>query len=92
MALRAHPTILSDLTQEQAFDSHTGILHAPLSNTNTLTLHYFITTWSILPKFTQYRREAGYDTLYFTPFSSEAAWTHLYLKNPISNTIYFRLN
>ena len=87
MALRAHPTILSDLTPEQSFESDTGILYALSLGNPTITLQYWITTRSILPKFTQDRQEAGYDALYFNPFSSEAAWTRLYPEQAISNTI-----
>ena len=42
--------------------------------------------------FTQYCQEAGYDILYFTLFSSEAAWARLYPEQAISNTISVRLN
>ena len=91
MDLRAYPTIPSDLTQEQAFESDTSILHTTLLGTH-LKLNYWITTWSILLTFTQDIREAGYNTIYFTPFSSELAWARLYPENPISNTIYVRLN
>ena len=91
MALHARPTIPSDLTQEQAFEFDTGILHATSSDTH-LTLQYWITTSSILPKFTQDRIEAVFTTIYFTLFSSEAAWTRLYTEHPISNTISVGLN
>ena len=90
MALHAHPTTLIDLTQEQAFDSDTGILHTPSLDTHTTTLHYWITTRSILAKFTQDRWEAIYNIIYFNPFSSKMAWTHFNPENPISNTIYVR--
>ena len=92
MALHAHPTIPSDLTPMQAFDSDTGILHATLSDAPTLTLQYWVTKRLILPEFMQDRQEASYDVLYFTPFSTEAAWTRLYPENPILNTISVRLN
>ena len=72
MALRAHPTIPSNLTPK----SNTGILR-PLSLGNlTLTLKYWITKSSTLLTFTQDHQEAGCNVLYFTMFSSEAAWTH----------------
>ena len=90
MALCAHPTIPSNLTQEQASESETGILHATSLDTH-LTLYYWITTWYISLTFTKYRREAGYDTIYFTLFSLEAEYTGLYPDNPISNTISVRL-
>ena len=86
MALRTHPTTPIDLTQEQSFESETGILHATPLDTY-LTLHYWITTSSILPNFKQYIIEASCDTIYFTRFSSEAVWTRLYPENPISNRI-----
>ena len=92
MALRAHPTILGDLAPKQAFKSDTTILHALSSGNQTLTLQYWITTRTILPMFTKYRQEAGYYVLYFTPFSAEFAWTHLYPEQVISNTISIRLN
>ena len=92
MALRTHPTIPSDLTTEQVFEYDTGILHALSSGHPTLTIQYCITTRSTLPTFTKYHQEAGYDVLYFTPFSSEAAWTRLYPEQDISNTIYVRLH
>ena len=88
MAPRDHSTIPSNLTQEQSLDSDTGILHASSSDTQTLTVHYWITNQYILPTFTQDIREAVYNTIYFTPFSSEAVWICLYPENPISNTIY----
>ena len=91
MALCSHPIIPSDLEQEQVFESYTGILHETSSDTH-ITLHYCITTWYILLIFTQYRREAGYDTIYFTPFSLESAWTRLYPESPISNIISVWLN
>ena len=90
MALHAHPTILSDLTQEHVFESDTGILHASSSNKHTPILHYCITTSSIFLTFTQDQQEAGNNIIYFTPFSSEAAWTRLYPKNLISNMISVR--
>ena len=88
MALRAHPTIPISLTQDQAFDSDSGILHATSSDTH-LTLHYWITTNYILLNLTQDRREDGYDITYFTLFHSEVAWTRLYSENAITNTISF---
>ena len=91
MALRSRPTILSDLTQEQAFESNTGILHSSSSYTH-LTLHCVIANRYILPTFMQDRQEDGYGIICFTPFSSEAAWTYLYPKHPMSNTISVRLN
>ena len=90
MALCTHPTILSNLTPEQAFKSDTGILHASFLDAPTLTLQYWITTGSILPKFTQDIQEAGYDVLYFTFFSTEAAWTRLYPDQPVLNTVSVR--
>ena len=92
MALRVNPTIPSDLTPEQAFESDTDILHSSLSGDPILTIQCSITSRSILPTFTQDRQEGGYNVLYFTPFYSEAAWTCLYLKQSISNTISFRLH
>ena len=86
MVLHAHPTISSNLVQEQVFESNTGILHSSPSETLSLTLQYCITTRSILPTFTQYFQEAGYDILYFKPFSSEASWTRLYPNHSIANT------
>ena len=91
MALRACPTIPSDLIHEQAFESNTSILHATSSDIH-LTLQYWITTRSILPTFTQDRREAGFTTIYFNLFSSEAMWACLYPEHPISNTISVQLN
>ena len=44
MALRAHPTIPSNLTPEQALESDTGILHESLSGDLTLTIQSWITT------------------------------------------------
>ena len=90
MALQSHHTILRYLTQEQSFESVTGILHVFLSDTPTLTLRYWITTRSILPMFSHDHQGYGYDIIYFTPFSSEAAQTRLYPENPISNTISVR--
>ena len=92
MALRTQPTILSDLTPEQAFESDTGILHASLSGDLTLTVQYWIATRSILPTFTRDRLEAGYDVISFTPLSLEAAWARLHPEQPILNTISVRLN
>ena len=92
MELCAHPTIPSDLTPEQVFESDTGILHASSSGDPTLTIQYWITTRSILSTFTQDIQEAGYDFLYFNPFSSKAAWTRLYPEQAISNTISVRLH
>ena len=90
MTLCTHPTIPSDLTPEQALESDTGILHASLLYVPTLTLQYWITIRSILPNFTQDRQDAGYEVLYFTPFSTKAACTHLYPNKPVSNTISAR--
>ena len=90
MAIRAHPTIPSNLTHKQLLNSDTSILHALSSDTPTLTLQYWITTRSILPAFTQYFQESGYYILFFTTFSTEAAWTCLYPDHPISNTISIR--
>ena len=56
----------SNLTPEQAFESKTGILHASLSGNPTLTVHYWITTRSILPTFAQDRLEDGYDVISYT--------------------------
>ena len=91
MAMRDHPTIPRDLTSDQAFKSNTGILHVLLSGDPTLTIQYWITTRSILTTSTQDRQEVGYDVLSFTVFSSEAAWTCLYPKQAISNSISVRL-
>ena len=90
MSLHARPVILSNLTPDQVFKSNTFILHALSSDVPTLTLQYWITTRSILPMFTQDSQEAGYNVLYFTPFSIEVAWTRLYPDQPISNTISVR--
>ena len=91
MAMRAHSAIPSDLTQEQALESNTVILHATLLDTNP-TLQYLITTHSILLTFTQDRRDAGFIKIYFTPLSSEAACTRLNPEQPISNTISVQIN
>ena len=77
MVLRAHSTILSDLTNKQYFELDTGILNALSLGDPTLTIQYWITTRSILPTSTQYRQEDGYNVLYFTLSSSEVAWTRL---------------
>ena len=92
MALHAHPTILSNLTLEQASESDTGILHVLSSGDPTLTVRYWITTRYILPTFTWDHLEAGYDVLSLTPFSSEAAWTRLHPEQAILNTISVQLN
>ena len=90
MALQARPTILSDLTPEQAFEANTGILHMFSSYVPTLTLQYWVTVRYILIMLTQYYQEAGYDILSFNPFSKESVWTCLYPNQPVSNTIYSR--
>ena len=90
--MRSRPTIPSDLTPKQAFESNTGIHHASSLGNPTLTIQYWITTRSILPTFTQDIQEARYNVLYFNPFSSEAVWTRLYPKQAISNTISVRLH
>ena len=92
MALHIHPTILSDLTIKQAFDSDTGISHVSLSGNPTFTFRYWITTRYILLKFTWDHIKAWYDVLSFTPFSSEAAWTRLHPEQSIINTISVRIN
>ena len=92
MALRAHPTIPSDLTPEQAFDSNTGFLRASSSGNPTLSVRYWITTRLILQIFSRNRLEDGYDILYYTPFSSEAAWTHVHPDQAITNTISVQTN
>ena len=92
MMLCAHPTTPSNLTPKHAFEFDTGILCASSLSDRTLTIQYWITTRFILPTFTQDFQEAGYDVLYFTPFSSESVWTHLYPKQAILNIIYVRLN
>ena len=89
MALQVHPRT-SDLTPEQVFESENGILYSSLSNVTTINLHYWITTRSILPPFTQYWQEVGYNILYFTPFSTEAVWIRPYPYKPVNNTIYSR--
>ena len=91
MALQAHPTIPSNLTPEQEFESDTGILHLSSSGSPTITFQYWITTRSIFRTFTQDRLEAGYNVLYFTPFSIKAVWTRLYPDQPITNMIFARL-
>ena len=92
MAMRAHPMIPSELTPEQAFESDIGILHALLSGELTLTVCYWITTRYILPTFTCDRLIAGYDVIYYTPFSSEAACTRLHPDRAITNTISVKIN
>ena len=92
MALHAHPTILIDLMPEQVLESDTGILHASSSGDLTLTVHYWITTRSILPIFARNRLEAGYDVISYTPFSSEPAWTRLHPDQAITNTISVQIN
>ena len=92
MALRVNPTIPINLTPEKVLEFNTGILHASSSGIMTLTFQYWIKTSSILPKFTQDLQEAGYNVIYFTPFSTKAVWTRLYHSQPISNTITSRLN
>ena len=42
VALQFHPTILRDLTPNQAFEPDTGILHASLSDAPTITFQYWI--------------------------------------------------
>ena len=91
MALCAHPTITSNLTPEQAFDSNTGIVHALLLGDQTLTVWYGIIKVSILLTFTRDRHKAGYDVLSFTLFYSEAAWTCLHTEQAVLNTISVRL-
>ena len=44
MALHDHPTIPSDLTLEQAFESDTGILHVSSLSDSNITVRYWITT------------------------------------------------
>ena len=90
MSLYAHPTIPSTLPPKQVFKSDTGILRALSSDVLTLNLQYWITTRSILPTFTQGCQEAGCGVLYFTPFSTEVAWTRLYPNQPVSNKISTR--
>ena len=91
MALYTHPTIPSNLTPKQAFKSNTGILRVSLLGDPNITIQYWIATNSILQTFTQDLQEAGYNVLYFTLFSSEAAWTRLYPERAISNTISVQL-
>ena len=92
MALRAHPTIPSDLTPEQAFESDTGVLHSSLSGDPTLSVRYWITTRSIIQTFARNRLEAGYNMLYYASFSSEAAWTRVHPDQAITNTISVQTN
>ena len=91
MALQFHPMIMSDITPEQVFQSDSGILHALLLDVPKITLQYWITTMSIIMMFKQYRQEAGYKVLYFTPFLTKAVWTRLYPNQPVTNTISARL-
>ena len=92
MALRAHPTIPSNLTPEQAFDSNTGVLNSLSSGNPTISVCYWITTLLILPTFAINRLEAGYDILHYTPFSSEAEWTRIHPDQVITKTIYVQTN
>ena len=82
VALRAHPTVPRNLTPEQAFKSDTGVLHDLSSGDPTLSVRYWITNISILQTFARNRLEAGYDIIYYTPFSSEAARTHVHPLRP----------
>ena len=91
MALQSYPTIPSELTPEQVFDSVTGIFHALSSDAPTITFQYWTTTRSIIPTFTQDRQEMSYNVLYFTPFSTKLVWTRLYPDQIITNTISARL-
>ena len=92
MALRAHPTIPSDLTPEQVFYFDTSILHALWSGMPTLIIRYWITKRFILLTFARDRLEAGYNLISYTPFSSEVAWTRLHTNQAISNTISIQIN
>ena len=92
MALRTHPTIPRNLTPEQAFESNNGVLHASSLVDLTLSVRYWITTQSILQTFARNWLKAGYNILYYTPFSSEAAWTHVHPDQEITNTIYVQTN
>ena len=92
MALRDKPTIPSDIMPEQVFESNNGILHALSSGDPTLSVCYWITTWSILQTFDRNRLESGYDILSYTPFSSEAAWTCVHPDQEIKNTISVQTN
>ena len=92
MVMRAHLTIPSDLTPEQAFDSNTGILHVSSSGDPTLTVCYWIRTRTILPTSTRDRLEVGYGVIPYTPFSLEAAWTRLHPHQAISNNISIQIN
>ena len=91
MALQACPAIPIDLTPKQVFESGTVILHFLSLDAPTITFQYWITTRSIIPMFVQNCQEAGYNVLYFTPFSTKAAWTRLYPNQPVTNTIFNRL-
>ena len=91
MVLQFHPTILSDLTPEQAFESNNGIIHVFSSDVPNITTQFWITTSSILSTFTQDWQGAGYNVLYFTPFSTKGVWTRLYPDQPITNMIFARL-
>ena len=91
MALQVHPTIPSNFTPKQVFDSDTSILHALSSYSLTITFQYCIITISILPTITQDRQEAGYNILYFTHFLAKATWTRLYLDQSVTNKISTRL-
>ena len=90
MALRAYPTIPSDLKPKQALESDTGILHVSSPDAPSLTLQYWITTRSTLPTFTQDLQEAGYGILYLTPFLVKVAWARFYPDQPVLNTISVR--
>ena len=92
MVLRAHPTIPRDLTPEQACESDTDVLHASLLGDLTLRVRYWIMTRSILQTFASNRLKAGYDKLFYTPFSSEAAWTRVHPDKVITNTISVQTN
>ena len=81
-----------DLMPQQAFESDTGIPHTLSTGDPTLTVRYWITTQSILPTFSRDRLEAGYDVIYYTPFSSEVALARLHPDQAITNTISVQIN
>ena len=87
MLLQDHPTVQSNLPFAQATASNTGIIHASLSTVLKITHQYWIMTRAILPAFTQYCQELGYNVIYFTSFSSKVAWLRLCMGIPITNMI-----
>ena len=85
-----HPTLQTDAPFGSSHINH-GVLSVSSSTDRSREQHLWITDRKALPSFEINRRDDGFDTFHWTPFSSMQAWEQYRPHAPITEIVRYKI-